>query len=472
MVDQQPESRIERIVIFGATGDLARRYLFPALARLLGSGAVGHPLEVVAVGRRPLTDDEFLARIAPPDAGNAGQDQGDRRALEACLSYRTVDLGDHTSLRELLGDRPLIAYLALPPAVFGEAVEALRDAGIHPDSRIVVEKPFGSSLASAIELNRLIHQVFSEHNVYRIDHFLHHQTVQNLVGLRFANRLFEPLWRTEHVESVDITWDETIGVEGRAGYYDHAGALRDMLQNHLLQLLALVAMEAPSRLDEREVRDRKVTVLRAVRTLAPAEVASQTVRARYTAGVVDGIDYPDYSAEPGVDPSRGTETFASVELAIDNWRWAGVPFRLRAGKALGVARRFVEIRFRPVPHLAFDQAEAPRQNTIRLELRPDRILVSLAVNGPGDPFELEDVELCVEFAPQALPAYARLLLDVLRGDPTLAIRDDEAEESWRIVEPILTAWRAGSPALRTYPAGSAGPDETPPRSLHEGGEPA
>jgi glucose-6-phosphate 1-dehydrogenase len=192
----------------------------------------------------------------------------------------------------------------------------------------------------------------------------------------------------------------------------------------------------------------------------------------YTAAEVDGVAYPDYAAEPDVDPTRDTETFASVEPAVDNWRWAGVPFRLRTGKALGAARRFVEIRFRPVPHLAFEQAAAPRQNTIRLELRPDRILVGLVVNGPGDPFDLEPAELCVEFSPQALPAYARLLLDVLRGDPTLAIRDDEAEESWRIVEPILAAWRAGSPTLRTYPAGSAGPDDSNPRPPSEGGEPS
>jgi glucose-6-phosphate 1-dehydrogenase len=450
-----PDPTVHRIVILGATGDLARRYLLPALAELYASDALSRTPEIVAVGRRDLTLDEYWDGTAlETEDAKPGIDP--RTVLGPHLRYAAADIADAPALQAIVGADPVIVYLALPPTVFGPAIGALAEAGIHPDTRLVVEKPFGTDLASARELNELVHRGFDERNVYRIDHFLHHQTVQNIVGLRFANRFFEPLWRAEHIEAVDIVWDETLGLEGRAGYYDGAGALRDMIQNHLLQLLALVAMEPPARLDERTLRDAKVAVLRAVRTLDPAEVAARTVRGRYMAGTVGGRRLPDYLAEPGVDPSGLTETFAQVELAIDTWRWAGVPFRLRTGKALGEGRRFVEVRFRPVPHEVFE-GDAPRPNFLRLELRPDRIVLGLAVNGPGDPLTLEQSELHVEFPPQSLPAYARLLLDVLRGDAMLSIRDDEAEECWRIVEPILATWRSGTPTLVGYPAGSRGP---------------
>lgn len=280
--------------------------------------------------------------------------------------------------------------------------------------------------------------------------------VQNILGLRFANRLFAPLWCSSHIESVDIVWDETVALEGRAGYYDEAGALRDMVQNHLLQVLCLVAMERPASLGEAPLRDAKVEVLRAVRRLDADEVARHTVRGRYTAGVVADRAVPDYAAEPGIDPGRGTETFTEMTLFVDNGRWEGVPFRLRTGKALARGRREVRIGFRPVDRLPFGQPDDPGPNVVTLAMSPDRLAADIALNGAGDPFCLDAARWELELAPQELSAYARLLLDIIEGDPSLSIRGDEAEECWRIVEPIIDAWRAGATPLRDYPAGSNG----------------
>jgi len=334
-------------------------------------------------------------------------------------------------------------------------LEALSGAGLPPGSRIVIEKPFGEGLAQAQELNRLLHRSFPEHAVFRIDHFLHLQTVQNVLGLRFANRVFEQLWNRDHIERVEIIWDESLTLEGRASYYDQAGALKDMVQNHLLQLLCLVAMEAPLTLGERDLRDRKVDVLRAIRRLSPQEVEHHTIRARYTAGRIGEREVPSYTDEAGIDPGRATETFAQVALWVDNLRWAGVPFVLRSGKALAGERHEIAVHFRTMPHLAFE-ADEPPPNVLRLLLGPDRVLFGMNLNRPGNPFALERVDLGADCASGVLPAYARLLLDVLQGDSTLSIRDDEAEESWRVVEPILDAWARGRSPLREYPAGSQG----------------
>jgi glucose-6-phosphate 1-dehydrogenase len=355
----------------------------------------------------------------------------------------------------------VVVYLALPPAAFEAAIRAIRDVGSPDGSRIVVEKPFGSDLESARRLNRLIHEAFPEDGVYRIDHFLHRQTVQNVLGLRFANRVFEPMWNRENIARVEIRWDETVGAEGRAGYYDRAGALRDMIQNHLLQLACLVGMEPPATMTARDLRDRKVEFLRAVRRLAPEDVATRTVRARYGAGRVGERPVRAYVDEEGVDPGRETETFAEVSLEVDNWRWAGVPFVLRTGKSLGRDRREIVLVYRDVPHLAFGPRFAPVANRLRLEINPDRLALGVNVNGSGDPFDLEDLELDAALSPQELPPYSRLLLDVIEGDPVLSIRHDEAEEAWRIIDPIIAAWQAGAAPLLEYPAGSGGPPESP-----------
>jgi glucose-6-phosphate 1-dehydrogenase len=447
-----------RFVILGGTGDLTARYLVPALVRLHAAGLLAPDLTILGAARDPWDTDRFRRHIGERLARHAADVAADARAeIVRRLEYRRADVTDPAEVAALLGapDAPVVVYLALPPAVAGPAVRALRCRGLAPGSRVVVEKPFGEDLASAQDLNRQLREALPESAIFRMDHFLGKQTVQNLLGLRFANRIFEPVWNAGHVERVDIVWNETLGLEGRAGYYDRAGALRDMIQNHLLQLLALVAMEPPIGLGERDLRDRKVDLLRAVRRLSPDEVARCTRRARYAAGRAGDRVLPAYADEEGVDPVRRTETYAAVTLQVDNWRWSGIPFRLRTGKALARDRREIAVHFRPVPHLVFGATRAPVANVLSLTLDPDRLGLQVNINGLGDPFDLEPAALDLELAPQELPAYARLLLAVLEGDATLSIRDDEAEESWRIVEPILEAWAAGAVPLEEYPAGAA-----------------
>lgn len=454
------KAMIHRFAIFGATGDLTARYLLPAIGLLYTSGRLPDRFEILGIAYDDLDTESFRNRI-----GHALQDKApqvgisQREAVLSRLHYRQADVRSSEQVAAALdcGPEPIVAYLALPPAFFAPAIRALATHRLPEGSRIVVEKPFGEDLDSARELNRLLHQSFPEEAVFRLDHFLGRQTVQNLLGLRFANRIFEPLWNRTHVERVEIVWDETLALEGRASYYDSTGVLKDMVQNHLLQLVALVAMEAPITLGERDFRDRKADVLRAVRRLTPEEVRCQTLRGRYTAGRVGDRDVASYREEEGVDPLRDTETFAEVVLYIDNWRWADVPFSLRTGKALGVQRKEIAIHFQPVPHLAFGQQEEPSANVLRLQIDPDRMALEININGVGDPFCLEQNELVTELAPAEIPAYGRLLLDVIDGQPTFAIRDDEAEESWKIVEPILEVWKSGGIQLLEYPAGSSGP---------------
>jgi glucose-6-phosphate 1-dehydrogenase len=447
-------------VIFGASGDLTSRYLLPTLAQLLEAGKLPEEMEILGIAQEPWDTETFRHRAREKlERHDAGISRAAREALVARVHYRRADVTRPGEVREALAaiDAPAVYYLALPPAVLLPASRALIEVGIPAESRIVVEKPFGVDLESTRALNQLLHRAFPEKSIFRIDHFLGMQTVQNILGLRFGNRVFEPIWNCHHVARVEIVWDETLTAEGRVGFYDSTGALRDMVQNHLLQLLCLVGMEAPPTLTERDFRDYKVAVLRAVRRLSPGEVARRTVRARYGGGRIDGRRVTAYVDEPGVDPARETETFAQVTLHIDNWRWSGVPFCLRSGKALEKSRRGIAVHFRRVPHLAFVQGPEPRTNVLRLELNPDRMALGVNINGPDDPFDLEYVELEAALAPQEISPYGRLLLDVLEGDLTLSIRDDEAEESWRIVEPILRAWKEDKVPLLEYPAGSAGP---------------
>jgi glucose-6-phosphate 1-dehydrogenase len=453
---------IKQLVIFGAAGDLTSRYLMPALGRLIATGSIPEDLVILGASREGGDTRRFRRHIAARlDEHAANLDITARESLLDRLEYRTVDVTSPEQVRAALGSgvEPVVAYLALPPFVAGTTIESLGKAGLPDGSRIVIEKPFGTDLSSAIALNEHIHQHFSEDAIFRVDHFLMQQTVINLLGLRFANRIFELMWNRENVERVEIVFDETLALEGRASYYDTAGALIDMIQNHLLQLLCLVGMEPPITMDEKDLRDHKVDLLRAVRRFAPDEAERHTVRARYTAGKIGDRAVPSYIEEEGVDPGHDTETYAEITLFIDNWRWAGVPFVLRTGKALKADRREIVIHFRPVPHLAFEPS-CPPSNVLRIQLDPDRMALGVNMNGPGKPFDLEHVELVADFAPQSLPAYARLLLDVMRGDLTLSIRDDEAEESWRIVAPILDAWKANRVPLLDYAAGSAGPGGT------------
>ncbi|ULE34088.1 glucose-6-phosphate dehydrogenase [Mycobacterium sp. IDR2000157661] len=451
---------VRSLLIFGATGDLASRYLFPALAQLRAAGGLGDEVRIRGAGRETYGSADFASRVSDKlDEHAAHVPREAKDGVLATLDYVPADAADPddvaTALDGLPG--PVACYLALPPSVFAPVVEALKRAGLPEGSRIVVEKPFGTDQRSARALNDLLAEVTGEAYTFRIDHFLAKQTVQNVIGLRFANRIFEPLWSAAHIERVQIVWDEELTLEGRAGYYDHTGALRDMLQNHLLQLLCLTAMEPPLSLTQHDFHARKADVLRAVRTPGDDDVARHTVRARYTSGAVGSREVPDYVAEPGVQPSNETETYAQLTCWIDNWRWAGVPFELRSGKALGGSRKAIAITFRSVPHLVFCDPHDPEPNVLELGLDPDRIGLSLNLNGAGDPFDLEQANLSTTLAPQKLPAYARLLQDVLAGDPTLSISAAEAEEAWRIIDPVLDAWSRGVAPLRDYPAGSSAP---------------
>ncbi|NYI04849.1 glucose-6-phosphate dehydrogenase [Allostreptomyces psammosilenae] len=448
------------LTVFGAGGDLAARYLFPALADLLAAGRLPGDFRLRGADRRDWDDDSFRHHVRAAVAGHPPGGARDTAAeLARRADYAVTDVTDAAAVAEALKnlDGPLVVYLALPARLFEPCVRALRGAGLPPDSRVVVEKPFGVSRESARTLNALLSDTVPETQVFRIDHFLAKQTVQNVLGLRLANRVFESVWNAQNVERVEIAWEETLALEGRAGYYDRSGALRDMLQNHLLQLLCLVAMEPPRTLGERDLRDRKVDVLRSIQPTDPEAAGRHSVRARYTAGTVDGQRVPDYTGEVGVDPANRTETFAEITVHVDNWRWAGVPFRLRSGKAFGRPRKEIAVHFRPVPHLAFDQPHQAVPNVLRLTLNPDTITLDVNLNGSGDPFDLDPAALRADLAPQELPAYARLLLDVLSGDPSLFIRGDEAEEAWRVVEPVLEAWARDRVPLLTYPAGSTGP---------------
>lgn len=447
-------------VVLGGSGDLTGRLLLPGLAELFDAGVLDDEVDVLAVSREDWTDDEYRdwARHRL-DTHASHVPEATRDRVVGRLGHLRGDVTVAADLQRALGrvDDVPVVYLALPNTVFRPTLEALAQVGLPEGAVVAVEKPFGRDRADARELNRILHGLLPEDAVFRIDHFLAKQTVLNVLGLRFANRLFEPVWNAGHVESVEIAFDETLGLEGRAGYYDTAGALRDMLQNHLLQLLTLVAMEPPLTVDAAGLAARKGDVLRAVQP--PADLATGTVRARYTAGAVGGRGLPDYAAEEGVDPARQTETYAEFTVTVDNWRWTGVPFRLRSGKALGAERREIVIRFKPVPHLAFTD-EDPEPDVLRMRLDPDGIALEVNLNGSGDPFDLERRVLDIALPPAGLSAYGLLLREMLAGDAALSISDVEAEESWRIVEPILAGWQAGEVPLQEYAAGSDGPPRT------------
>src|SRR5215469_11262821 len=449
---------IERLAVFGATGDLTARYLLPGLAALQAAGQLGNRFQLAAAGREEWNTEDFRRWAARQLDRHGGQlPAAARQAIVSASSYHQADVADIPSVSNVIaGEGPVAAYLALPPAVFRTAVSTLHDAGLPPDSRIVLEKPFGEDLDSAVELNRLLTDVVPEQAVFRVDHFLAMTTVQNVLGTRLANRMLEPIWDSAHIAEVDIVWEESLALEGRAGYYDGAGALKDMLQNHLLQLLCLVAMEPPITLGERDLRDRKMDVLRSVRPLTDADVTRRTRRARYAAGRIGDRQVPAYVDEEGVDPARRTETFAEVELELDNWRWPGTIFRLRTGKALRRDRKGVAVRFRPVPHLPFGHAGGELPNVLRFGLEPEDL--TLEVTGIGARAgALAPLTLTTRLDPPELPAYGQRLLDVLNGNAALSTRGDEAEESWRVLTPVISAWSKDLVPLEEYPAGSDGP---------------
>jgi glucose-6-phosphate 1-dehydrogenase len=447
---------IRRLVIFGATGDLAARYLLPGIAALRGAGLLPEGFALTCSGRDDWADGRYRDWAAAQLDRHADDLKPDVRQVVAAGSrYLRADVTNAAEVAAAVaGDGPAAAYLALPPAVFPAAVSALRDAPLPAGSRIVLEKPFGENLSDAVALNGLLSGFLPEEAVFRVDHFLAMTTVQNILGARLANRVLEPIWNAAHIAEVDIVWEESLALEGRAGYYDGVGALKDMIQNHLLQLLCLVAMEPPVSLGERDLRDRKVDVLRSVRPLTETDVTTRTRRARYAAGRIGDRVVPGYADENGVDPAHRTETFAEIELELDNWRWPGTKFRLRAAKALGRDRKEVAVRFRDVPHLPIPATVEP--NVIRFGLDPESL--SLDLYGTGSHRgALEPLTLRAELPRPGLPAYGQLLLDVLNENVALSIRGDEAEQSWRVVAPVLDGWSGGLVPLLEYPAGTLGP---------------
>jgi glucose-6-phosphate 1-dehydrogenase len=476
---------IGRLVLFGASGDLAGRFLLPALAALKASGRLPDDFSVTGAAAENWDDERFRAVAEQHLAEHADAvPAGDRAALVRSLRYRQVDVADPASLTDLLkgvggtddSGSPVAVYLALPPSLFSTTVQTLAAIGLPPGSRVALEKPFGDDLAGARALNALLDQVTGdagEQAVFRVDDVLGMATVQNFLGMRAANPWLSAAWNGTQIEQIDVLWEETLALEGRAGYYDGAGALKDVLQNHMLQVLALIAMEPPRTLGEQDLRDAKVAALQAVRDLLPEEVATRTRRARYTAGRLadtggaDGGEVPDYGAEDGVDPERGTETYADLFLEVDTPRWAGTRFRLRTGKALSARRKGVLVRFRP-PGSGPVADDPPPAGQLWVGLDgPDDIHLRMAGRS-ADRGGSGWVPLTLHAEPPSsvLPAYGRVLLDFLTGGSALSVRGDEAEEAWRVVTPVLSAWAGGRPPLLDYPAGSAG--LPPPEGMESG----
>lgn len=445
--------RIETLIILGAGGDLTSRLLLPGIASFLGS-ARSADLVVIGVDRDDRTPAQWRKTVTTAFASEMTP-----AASSVAEKSRYVQ-GDATNpddLSRVLAEATgrIALYFALPPAIAELACEALAKIELPSGICLALEKPFGTDLASARSLNRLLETMLPEAQLFRVDHFLGKSTVLNLLGLRFANRIFEPLFSAPNVEKVEITFDESLALEGRAGYYDKAGALVDMIQSHLLLVLALVAMEPPSSVDADDLRGTMAQLLRATRPWKKNGTSSR--RARYGKGRHAGRELPAYVDEAGVDPSRSTETLAEVTLAIDNWRWAGVPFTLRSGKGLGESRQEIVVTFRDVPHLPTGLTGLAGPSQLRISLKPATLDLDLLINGEGDPFTLDRTVLHTELQAGELSAYGEVIDGLLEGDPTLSVRGDVAEECWRIVAPILAAWKRDAVPLETYPAGTSGP---------------
>ena len=453
---------IDTLLLFGATGDLAQRYLFPSLMHLLRDRLLPEGFRVVAIGRSDHDDAGFAAWLRGRIRNE--RDQGALEDLLRRTSYHSLDLNDPDAMAAVLSryaDRPCVSYLSTPPDLFAKACRGLKAAGLlEPPSRLVLEKPIGHDLASALEIDATLKANLDESRIFRIDHYLGKAPVQNLLALRFGNTLLEAVWHNRWIESVHILVGETAGVDGREGYYANYGALRDMVQNHMLQLLALIAMEPPGALDADSIRDEKRKVLRALRPMQARDADADSVRGRYDAGVVEG------HAVPGFKFDGEVETFVALRAWIDNWRWAGVPFHLVTGKRMAARNTEVVVTFKPVTHWLFDRPHRDRAtpNRLSMRLQPEEtieldLMGSLAAPEFGG-MELQPLELDLSMAqPQRRIAYERLMLDALNGNQTLFVRDDEVEAAWRWIDSISAAWPQSDHGIHRYPAGSWGPAE-------------
>ncbi|KAA9089481.1 glucose-6-phosphate dehydrogenase [Microbacterium radiodurans] len=446
------------LIILGASGDLTARLLLPALGQLLAREPERR-VRLHGAGVDDWSDDRWRDRVRESFATTDSA-----AAFEAIAetAYSRADITRPEDLQALLDraeGRPAL-YFAVPPAVAAAACTALSSVKIPEGTILALEKPFGSDAATATELNETLAHLVPEEQVFRVDHFLGRSTVLNLLGVRFANRLVEPVWSADDIASIVIQYDESLGLEGRAGYYDHAGALIDMIQSHLLQVMAFATMEPPASLDERDLRAATAAVLRAT-AIWNDDPAASSRRARYTAGEIEGRHFPSYVDEPGVDPARDTETLAEVTVEVRNARWQGVPITLRSGKALGHADAEVIVRFHPVRHLPQGFRGDPDPTILRFSLGPDTMTLEMNVNSGADPFELERADLVADLGEGALKAYAEVLSGILDGDAMLSVRGDAAVECWRIVQPVLDAWRAGEVPMDEYPAGVSSPEGWP-----------
>ena len=464
------------IVFFGATGDLTWRKLMPALFEAFRQGGAAQGGRILGLAREVRDTASYRELLWERFQGLTWETWPDRSEFDRfaqTIEYQRFDIANpdcFSSLAAWVGQRDadaVVMYLATAPGLFVQACKGLAAVGLNePRVRVVLEKPLGHDLASAREINDAVRKLFSERQIFRIDHYLGKQSVQNLMALRFGNAIFEPLWRREAIADVQITIAEDLGVEGRGGYYERSGALRDMMQNHLLQLLCIVAMEPPASSDADSIRDEKLKVLRCLKRFDPTTISTNVVRGQYRAGVAAGVAVPGYLDEPGVDPDSHTETFVAVRTEIENWRWAGVPFLLRTGKRLGTRGAEIVINFRPVPHPIFEGTEAPARNRLVISLQPDdtiemHLLAKASNRAKAEQGRLVPVKLDLDFrqtfGTQTIEAYERLLRKVIAGRLDLFVRFDEQMAAWEWVAPILDAWAQDPTPPRPYAAGTWGP---------------
>ncbi len=466
------------LLLIGGDGDLALRKLYPALYHLECSGCLPACLKIVTVARSQISQSDMSAKIRARFEEYQGETP-DEALWKKFISRVEYVAGDATSEKDLLRlrehqfadkSRDLIVYLATPPSIFAPICQSLWAVGlVRPNTRIVVEKPLGESLKTFEDINASLTAIFKEEQVYRIDHYLGKETVQNLLAMRFANALFEPLWNSKYIDHVQITVAETVGIEGRWQFYDDAGALRDMVQNHLLQLLCLVAMEPPNKLDAQSVQDEKLKVLRALRPIQRADIKEKTVRGQYQSGAVSGKAVPAYLDEEGARQGSNTETFVALKAEINNWRWSGVPFYLRTGKRMLKKVSEIVIQFKGVPHRVFgEDTDSTTPNKLVIRLQPNegiRLLLMNKMPGLNDPMDLESVSLNLSlsdaFTGQRVPdAYERLLFDVMRANSTLFMRADQLVAAWQWVDGIIDGWRKTNQRAVGYTAGSWGPSDS------------